>query len=41
MRMTKVKQNVFGCFRSFEGARIFARIRGRLSTIKKQGHNAL
>jgi transposase len=32
---------IFGCFRSFDGARIFVRIRRRLSTVKKQGHNAL
>src|SRR5208282_1945586 len=32
---------IFGCFRSFDGVRIFARIRERLSTVKKQGHNAL
>ncbi len=41
VRMMKVKQKISGCFRSFNGARIFARIRGCLSTVKKQGHNAL
>jgi transposase len=41
VRMMKVKQKISGCFRSIDGARIFARIRGCLSTIKKQGHNAL
>ena len=37
----KVKQKISGCFRSFEGAKIFARIRGCRSTVKKLGHNAL
>lgn len=41
VRMMKVKQKISGCFRSLDGARIFARIRGCLSTVKKQGHNAL
>jgi len=41
VRMMKVKQKISGCFRSFDGAGIFARIRGCLSTVKKQGHNAL
>jgi len=41
VRMMKVKQKISGCFRSFDGARIFARIRGCFSTVKKQGHNAL
>lgn len=41
VRMMKVKQKISGCFRSLDGARIFARIRGCLSTVKKQGRNAL
>jgi len=41
VRMVKVRQKISGCFRTKEGAAAFLRIRGYISTVRKQGENML
>jgi transposase len=41
LRMMKCKQKISGGFRSTQGANQFARIRGFISTTRKQGLNVL
>jgi transposase len=41
LRMTKVKMKISGCFRTLEGAQIFASLKSVVSTARKQGANIL
>ncbi len=37
IRMAKLREKISGCFRTTEGAKRFCRIRGYISTLRKQG----
>jgi transposase len=41
LRMMKLRMKISGCFRTLEGAQIFARLRSIVSTARKQGFNIL
>lgn len=41
LRMSKLQQKISGCFRTSQGADIFCRLRGYISTLRKQGHQLL
>jgi transposase len=41
LRMSKLQQKISGCFRTEQGADIFCRIRGYISTLRKQDYELL
>jgi len=41
LRMAKLQQKISGCFRTEHGATIFCRVRGYISTLRKQDYELL
>lgn len=41
LRMSKLQQKISGCFRTPRGTDLFCRIRGYISTLRKQGYEIL
>ena len=41
LRMSKLQQKISGCFRTPAGTDLFCRIRGYISTLRKQGYEIL
>jgi len=41
LRMMKIQQKISGNFRSWEGAAAFSRIRGYISTVKKNSRSVI
>jgi transposase len=39
VRPAKIKQKMAGCFRTFQGAQVYARIQSFISTVRKHQHN--
>ena len=41
LHVMKLRMKISGCFRSEQGARVFATVRSVLSTVRKQGLNEI